>query len=220
LSRSEPRGRGRKVAQSGLWRIIGAILIVGGLGVLGYLEFQKAMVVYHQNRLRQNYQEALIEIPEPVEKQRRIIFTEWQPARIVIPKINVNLIVQNGDVFDEEMLNKGPVHFQMSDLPGTEPGNVAIAAHRGVRWGFFTDIDLLEAGDNIYLDFGGYRFIYLVQWTRIVDPYDWSVIESTPYPALTLQTCEPKHASATHRLIVRGALSEVTYAPRPGISNE
>ena len=91
---------------------------------------------------------------------------------------------------------------------------MAIAGHRGSRWGFFTDLDLLEPDDVIYLDTAGYRFTYLVEWIRIVDPYDWSVIDSTDYPALTLQTCEPKTDPSTHRLIVRAAPEEVAPAPQ------
>src|SRR5690606_4843806 len=108
------------------------------------------------------------------------------PMRIIIPKINVDLIVQIGDVFDMVLLDKGPVHFQMSDLPSTESGNVAIAAHRGSRWGFFTDLDQLKQGDEIYIDVEGYRFVYRTEWVKIVAPDDWSVIDSTDYPSLTL----------------------------------
>ena len=197
-----------------IWRMIGALLILGGLAVLGYAGLQKALVAYHQYQLKKNYQESVVEIPETEDVFKHVVIREWRPMRVIIPKINVDLVVQKGDVFDMDLHNKGPVHFEMSDLPGTESGNTAIAAHRGTRWGFFTDLDFLEAGDEIYLDIAGYRFIYSVEWIRIVDPYDWSVIDSTDYPALTLQTCEPKYSSATHRLIVRGALDKVIRTPR------
>ncbi len=195
------------------WRLAGILLIVGGLAVLGYIGFQKALVAYYQYQLRQDYQNELPEIVE--EDYSEVVFTEWKPMRVIIPKIDVDLVVQYGNVFDMELHDKGPVYFQMSDLPGTGPGNVAIAAHRGTRWGFFTDLDFLEEGDIIYLDTGGYRFTYLVVWVRIVDPTDWSVIDSTDYPAVTLQTCEPKHSASTHRLIVRGALEGVTVLSPP-----
>ncbi len=212
----EKEGKGFWSGNFKIWRIIGAVLMAAGLILLGYAGWQKALVAYHQYQLRKNYAETE-EIPETVEEEtfERVVIREWQPMRIIIPKIDVDLVVQQGDVFDMELHDKGPVHFGMSDLPSTEGGNTAIAGHRGTRWGFFTDVDLLEEGDEIYLDVAGYRFIYLVEWIKIVDPYDWSVIDSTDYPAITLQTCEPKYSSATHRLIVRGALDRVTAAPRP-----
>jgi LPXTG-site transpeptidase (sortase) family protein len=183
--------------------------------MLGYAGFQKAQVAYHQHKLRLAYQDTFFEVPESSVPYRRVVFREWQPMRLLIPKINVDLMVLSGDAWDMELHNKGPVHFQMSDLPSTESGNVAIAGHRGTRWGFFTDLDLLAEGDEIYLDIGGYRFIYRVSWVRIVDPDALWIIDSTPDPVLTLQTCEPKYAAATHRLIVRASFEKVEAAPEP-----
>jgi len=217
VAKSGTFSRGGSSRCASVLNIIGAILITGGLVLLGYYGYLKGTVLYNQHQLKEAYRESFFEIPEAAEPFRRVILTEWQPTRLQIPKIGVDLMVIGGegaDVFDETLLDKAPVHFQMSDLPGTEPGNVAIAGHRGSRWGFFTDLDLLEPDDVIYLDTAGYRFTYLVEWIRIVDPYDWSVIDSTDYPALTLQTCEPKTGPSTHRLIVRAALEEVAPAPQ------
>jgi len=103
----------------------------------------------------------------------------------------------------------------MSDLPSSERGNVAFAGHRAGRWNFFLDIDQLEEGDEIYLDVeDGYRFIYEVEWVEVFDKYDWEPIWSTDYPAITLQTCEPKHVSnPDYRLMARGRLVEVVEIP-------
>jgi len=123
--------------------------------------------------------------------------------------------VGGGDVFDEELLDQGPTHFQMSDLPNTEMGNVAFAGHRAGRWNFFLNIDKLEEGDKIYLDVeDGYRFIYEVEWVEVFGKYDWEPIHSTEYPAITLQTCEPPHVSnPDYRLMARGRLVEVKEIP-------
>jgi sortase A len=135
--------------------------------------------------------------------------------RLIIPAIEVDLVaVGGGDVFDRKLLDQGPTHFQMSDLPSTEGGNVAFAGHRAGRWNFFLNIDKLNEGDEIYLDVGGYRFIYLVEWVRVFDKYDWTPIDSTEYPAITLQTCEPPHVSNPDwRLMARGTLDKVIIAP-------
>lgn len=203
----------RKTHISKVWQWIGVLLIGCGLALLGYFIYQKTQLAYYQYQLKKAYKETFYEIPGSSDTFDHIVITERQLMRIIIPKIDVDLVVQIGDVFDMVLLDKGPVHFQMSDLPNTESGNVAIAAHRGSYWGFFTDLDQLIEGDEIYLDVEGYRFIYRTEWVKIVQPDDWSVIDSTDYPALTLQTCHPKNVRGTHRLIVRAMLDTVTRAP-------
>lgn len=199
--------KGKRILQ---W--CGLLLVLCGLGLLGYFLYEKYQVARHQDELRKAYENATDAPPGSSGEFDHVVIAERQPMRIIIPKINVDLIVQAGDVFDMVLLDKGPVHFEMSDLPSTEAGNVAIAAHRGTRWGFFTDIDQLDPGDQLFLDAAGYRFIYETEWRKLVEPDDWSVIDSTDYPALTLETCHPKHSRSTHRLIVRAKLVSVTRA--------
>lgn len=135
------------------------------------------------------------------------------PTTIIIPALDLEMQLIDGDVFSDADLRIAPVHFQMSDLPGTRQGNAAFAAHRRGQYAYFRDLDLLSPGDEISLETDSHRLTYQVAWIRIVDPYDWSVIDSTPVPALTLQTCEPKNSPATHRLIVRAYLTE--WEPTP-----
>lgn len=214
--RSKIRERKRKRRkQTALRMLVKALMISTGVGLIGYTAFTRGHSEYHQYLLREVYRDYFYEIPAVDSVITPVTIIEELPMRLVIPKINVDLIVLYGDVFNRTLQNRGPVFFQMSDLPSSERGNVAIAGHRGSFWGFFTDLDRLQAGDEIYIDTGGYRFIYHVEWTVIVEPGDWSAIETTDYPALTLQTCEPKNRRATHRLIVRSALEKVTVSPEP-----
>ena len=214
MEREDRVPRKKRISKAGRW--IGIILIGCGLALLGYFLYQKLQVAYDQYQLRKAYEDTFYNIPNDSDAFDHVVITERQPMRIIIPVIDVDLVVQIGDVFDMGLLDKGPVHFQMSDMPSTDSGNVAIAAHRGSRWGFFTDLDQLEADDEIYLDVEGYRFVYQTEWVRIVQPDDWSVIDSTEYPTLTLQTCHPKNVRGTHRLIVRAALDRVTRAAKAG----
>lgn len=209
-SRVEARRRKKTTGKSKVYRVIAAVLIVAGLGVLGFAGGQRLLVNYNQAKLRSDF-EATAGFSHLVQEPQDVAITEWQPMRLVIPAIEVDLVaVGGGDVFDKALLDQGPTHFQMSDLPNTEKGNVAFAGHRAGRWNFFLDLDQLNEGDEIFLDVAGYRFIYLVEWVEIFSKYDWSPIDTTDYPAITLQTCEPKHVSnPDHRLMVRGALSEV-----------
>lgn len=213
-SRRDARHRKTTTGKAKVYKVIAAILIVAGLGVLGFAGGQRLLVNYNQAKLRSDF-EATAGFSHLVQEPQDVAITEWQPMRLVIPAIDVDLVaVGGGDVFDKAMLDQGPTHFQMSDLPNTEKGNVAFAGHRAGRWNYFLDLDLLKEGDEIYLDVAGYRFIYLVEWVEVFSKYDWSPIDSTDYPAITLQTCEPKHVSnPDYRLMARGALSEVVILP-------
>jgi LPXTG-site transpeptidase (sortase) family protein len=214
VSRKEARRRKKGSGTAKIYRIVATLLIIAGLGVLGFAGFQRLMVNYNQAQLRDAYEATagfshLQELPDVIE------ITEWQPMRLIMPSIDVDLVaVGGGDVFDKSLLDQGPTHFQMSDLPNTEKGNVAFAGHRAGRWNFFLDLDKLEEGDEILLDVAGYRFVYHVEWVKVFDKYDWSPIDTTDYPAITLQTCEPKHVSnPDYRLMARGALYEVQTIP-------
>ena len=213
-SRVEAKRRKKAARSNKIYRILAAVLIIAGLGILGYSFSERLVFAYRQNQLRSDFEATagfrnLFE--EPPEK---IEITEWQPMMLIIPAIDVELVVQGGvDVFDMGLLEKGPVHFQMSDLPSSESGNVAFAGHR--RNNIFIDLDLLEEGDEIYLDIqDGYRFIYQVEWVKVVCQFDWEPIYSTDYPAITLQTCEPRHVlDPIYRLMARGRLVDVIEIP-------
>lgn len=214
MSRKETRRREKALARARVYRWLAAALIIIGLGILSFTVFQRMIVNYQQAKLRDAY-EATAGFVYLDRTPEKIIIEEWQPMRLIIPAINVDLVaVGGGDVFDKALLDIGPTHFQMSDLPSTEGGNVAFAGHRAGRWNFFLDIDQLEEGDEIYLDVAGYRFIYHVEWVKVFDKYDWGPIDTTEYPAITLQTCEPKHVSnPDYRLMARGALNRVVNVP-------
>jgi LPXTG-site transpeptidase (sortase) family protein len=222
-SRLEARRRKKTTGKAKFYRVIAAILILAGLGVLGFAGGQRLLVNYNQAKLRSDF-EATAGFSHLVQDPQDVAITEWQPMRMVIPAIAVDLVaVGGGSVFDKALLDQGPTHFNdltdmglnvYGDLPNTEQGNVAFAGHRAGHWNYFLDLDLLKEGDEIYLDVAGYRFIYLVEWVEVFSKYDWEPLESTDYPAITLQTCEPKHVSnPDYRLMARGALSEVIILP-------
>ncbi len=171
---------------------------------------------------------------EPVKTD--IQLSRWKPMKLIIPAINLEYkVASDRHSYDPELtgnepwkfssedynnwirvlmslLNKGPVHYQFSALPGTQAGNVVIAGHSPSPWYHFYDLDSLSKGDEIFLETAGYRFVYRVQDLKIVDKYDWSPLFETDYPAITFQTCHPKdYAGYDHpeRLMVRASLDEV-----------
>ncbi|HEV8683605.1 MAG TPA: sortase [Actinomycetota bacterium] len=118
---------------------------------------------------------------------------------IRIPEIGLDMAVVEG--ITPEDLKKGPGHYPGTPLPGTR-GNVGIAGHRTTYARPFWALDRLDVGDRILVDTRRGRFIYRVEWARVVAPNQVEVLDPTPQPSLTLTTCHPKF-SAAQRLVVR-----------------
>jgi sortase A len=132
---------------------------------------------------------ALITIPTPGPKQA---------TRVVIPSIEVDAMVVEGDGWEE--LKKGAGHHIGSANPG-EKGNCVISAHNDVFGEVFRDIQHLESGDEITVYAGDMPYKHLVRAKRVVDPSEVSVMDPTPDPILTLITCHP-YMIDTQRMIV------------------
>lgn len=106
----------------------------------------------------------------------------------------------------EEVLQKGAGHIQGSSLPiGGESTHASIAAHRGIPgMSLFTDLDLLEEGDQFYLYILDDILAYEVDQIETVMPEDTEILnveEGKDY--VTLVTCTP-YGVNTQRLLVRG----------------
>lgn len=134
-------------------------------------------------------EDALIAIPTPGPKQA---------TRIVIPSINVDATVVEGDGWEE--LKKGAGHHVGSANPG-ENSNCVISAHNDVFGEIFKDIQHLESGDKVTVYAGDMPYDYVVRAKRVVEPSEVSVMDPTPDPILTLITCHP-YMIDTQRMIV------------------
>lgn len=132
-------------------------------------------------------------------------------TRLRIPRLGVDTVVVEGT--SKEALDAGAGHYPETPLPGS-PGNVAIAGHRTTYGKPFADLDQLVPGDRVELDTPIGPFVYELvppfdghanPW--VIEPNDWSVIDRTPEPMLTLTTCHPKRSDA-QRLVARFKLVE------------
>ena len=126
------------------------------------------------------------------------------PRRIVIPRIDVDAPVVDGDGWED--LKKGVGHHPGSAVAG-EPDNMILSAHNDIYGEIFRDLSKLEPGDEvlIYTDSGAYR--YIANRVEIVEPTRIEFIEPTDYPVLTLVTCHP-YLLDTHRVIVVADLAQ------------
>jgi len=121
---------------------------------------------------------------------------------LVIPKIGVDAQVVDGD--SAEALNKGFWHRPNTSTPD-KGGNTVIAGHRFLYTSganTFYNLDQISKGDEIILYWKGTEYAYLVSDTRVVEPTDIQIEESSSDPVLTLYTCTPLWSSK-QRLVVR-----------------
>lgn len=124
-----------------------------------------------------------------------------------IPALALRAEVAYG--IDSVTLENGPGFYPQSGVPGS--GNVSIAGHRNTAGSPFRHLDDLVKGDIINLYYENSLYTYKVDSVFITDDRDWSVIDPTPVPAITLTTCDPVIRPLDgqyDRLIVRAYLEE------------
>ena len=134
-----------------------------------------------------------------------------------IPAIGVELPVEEayvrGDTWDFSVFRHEAAHLQLTAFPG-EGSNVVIGAHYELANfvpGPFIDLDQLEVGDRISIQYRGRTYIYEVSETLLVDPSGVYVAYGTPEEMLTLLTCYSYSGSGIYarRYVVRAPLVEV-----------
>lgn len=144
----------------------------------GGAQFNEAEIPEHLRPLVQS----LANLPVPTAGPQ-------QAVQIDIPAIAVqNWPVVQGDGW--EQLKKGVGQHIGSANPG-ENGNVVLAGHDDVFGEVFRNLDKLQPGDQVILYTLQQQFIYRVTETRIVDPSQVNVMNSTSDPTVTLISCYP-----------------------------
>ncbi len=126
-----------------------------------------------------------------------------QASRIVIPAVDVDAPVVEGDGWEE--LKMGAGHHIGSANPG-ERGNMVISGHNDVYGEIFRDLEDLSPGAEVTVYAGDTPYRYVVAAKRIVEPTEVSLLEATPDATLTLITCYP-YLVDTHRLVVVAELA-------------
>lgn len=111
-----------------------------------------------------------------------------QALRIQIPAIKVDAQVVQGDGW--EQLKKGVAQHPGSGDPGKN-GNVVLSAHNDIFGELFRDLDQLKPGDKVVLFTAQRAYNYEVVDTRIIQPSEVSVMDSTNEPVVTLISCYP-----------------------------
>lgn len=130
---------------------------------------------------------------------------------ISIPKIEI----KNAKVaVDSTRFQNQLAHFPGTAIPG-QVGNSFITGHSVLPQfadpknylGIFTELSKLEVGDDIEVEMNGKTLNYVVQYSKVVDPKDTSVLLpiSQTGKNLTLMSCVPPGTSLK-RLVVISSL--------------
>lgn len=134
----------------------------------------------------------------PLTQTQQSSFLEGQgfeTNRLIIPKISVSEEIFNGTA---SVLDKGIWHrFPERGNPADE-GNTILAGYRYVfSWNpqkvvnqsRLYNLDKLEAGDLVYVNWQGKQYNYVVDEKKTVSPKDTSIEAVSSNPKLTLYTC-------------------------------
>lgn len=135
-----------------------------------------------------------------------------QPTRLLAPAMMIDTPVKEVFVVNSvwQVAEYAAGYMHGTALPG-DTGNTVLAGHAGLRGGVFRNLGQFAAGDDIYLDSGGWRFHYRVRETKSVWPDQVEVLDPTTTPQLTLITCTNWD---TQRLVVVATLLD--SKPTPG----
>jgi sortase A len=218
-------GRRRHSARWRLLRDLSAVLVISGvlllvdaavtllwqepvtalIGTIQRAEIDKRYLSYQTNPLSSLDQRALAllnAIPHRIaylaRREERQVPTGAALGKITIPRIGASFTVVQGT--DAASLEKGPGHYPSTALPGLGQ-TVAIAGHRTTYLAPFRHLNGLSPGNRIVLTMPYGRFVYAVQFTRIVSPTSWWITRNVGFDRLVLSACNPLF-SAAQRIVV------------------
>lgn len=116
--------------------------------------------------------------------------------RLFIPQINVDVAIVNGD--DESALEKGAWHRHPENGDPISGGNFVLSAHRFVMSmtpqgtaikSPFYNIDKLNSGDRLSVDYQSKRYEYEITRKYVVKPTDTAIEARSAEPKMTLYSC-------------------------------
>ena len=123
---------------------------------------------------------------------------------IEIPKLGLRADLGEGITLRN--IDRGPSHWPGTALPG-RIGNVVVAGHRVTHTRPFRYIDTLVPGDEVFFEYQGERFRYVMTGSQVVTPKQVEIVNQTYEFTATLFACHPP-GSARYRYVVHLQLAE------------
>ena len=177
------------------------LLFITGALALGYVGFTLLDARLYQVSAKRSLEGQIHREEEHHESQPKpALKTGDVLGRVDIPRLGISVAVLQGT--SSRTLRLGAGHIEGTPLPG-ENGNSGIAGHRDT---FFRELKDLRENDEIQLQTPTELIHYEVDWLKVVDPDDITVLEPSPSAStLTLVTCYPFYfvGSAPKRFVVR-----------------
>ena len=177
------------------------LLVITGTLALGYVGFTildarlyqvaAKRSLESQIHFEEKHQESQ---PKPAVKIGDVL------GRVDIPRLGISVAVLQG--ISSRILRLGVGHIEGTPLPG-ETGNTGIAGHRDT---FFRELKDIRKNDEIQLQTATALLHYQVDWVKVVDPDDMTVLDPSTFGStLTLVTCYPFYfvGPAPKRFVVR-----------------
>ena len=133
--------------------------------------------------------------------------------KLVIPEIGVEMpVIITGDEYKEEdaysAMDRGAWLYTKTSTPDAG-SNTVLTGHRfkymPPHHNTLYSLDKIQKGDEILIYWQGREYMYRVNNSKVVEPTDLSVLDSTPTPTLTIITCTPLFSTA-QRLVVTADL--------------
>jgi sortase A len=177
------------------------LLFITGALALGYVGFTLLDARLYQVSAKRSLEGQIHREKEHQESQRKpALKTGDVLGRVDIPRLGISVAVLQGT--SSRTLRLGAGHIEGTPLPG-DTGNSGIAGHRDT---FFRELKDIRENDEIQLQTATELFHYEVDWVKVVDLDDMTVLEPpTSGSTLTLVTCYPFYfvGSAPNRFVVR-----------------
>ncbi len=177
------------------------LLFITGALALGYVGFTLLDARLYQVSAKRSLEGQIHREKERHESQpKRVIKTGDLLGRVDIPRLGISVAVLQGT--SSRTLRLGAGHIEGTPLPG-DTGNSGIAGHRDT---FFRELKNIRENDEIQLQTATELLHYQVDWVKVVDPDDITVLEPAAFGStLTLVSCYPFYfvGSAPKRFVVR-----------------
>lgn len=176
---------------------VGLLLLSAGFLIVlwsGYSFWNQSKAVTHEPEAIQEkhpgwdstVEKKTISVGEDNESKPTFEYGE-KAAKLSIPRIGSKFSVYYGT--DEDSLKKGVgLHDSKWTVTPEEEGHVVLSGHRDT---VFHNLDQVEEGDHLYVEFEGTVYDYQVRKIWITDEDDRSVIVKKDTSTLTLTTCYP-----------------------------
>ncbi len=178
----------------------GRLLFITGIVALGYVAFTLLDARLYQVSAKRSLENQIqLSKTQPEIRLSRTIKEGGMLGRLDIPRIGLSVAVLQGT--SSRTLRLGAGHIAGTALPGTI-GNSAIAGHRDT---FFRALKDVREQDELQLLTPTGLSRYRVDWVRVIEPGDLSVLAASTQTEITLVTCYPFYflGAAPNRFVVR-----------------